>query len=121
MKFYGALGYVEFTGDFFVGKILEEGVQDFLFAAAEIGDGIGFETAPLTRENRIHEAGKNRTRNPESAVGDEGQSADQLIARLRIGEKPLNTEPQELVAVGIRVLFADDDKARLGMTFEKVG
>ena len=26
-----------------------------------------------------------------------------------------------MVAVGVRVLFADDDKARLRMTFEKVG
>ena len=26
-----------------------------------------------------------------------------------------------MVAIGVRVLFADDDKARLGMTFEKVG
>ncbi len=94
MKFYGALGDVEFAGDFFVGEILEEGVQDFLLAAAEIGDGIGFETASLTRENRIHETGKDGTRNPETAVGDEGQGADQLIARFRVSEKPLNTEAQ---------------------------
>src|SRR5580698_1018148 len=32
MKFYGAFGDVEFAGDFFVGKILEKRVQDFLFA-----------------------------------------------------------------------------------------
>jgi hypothetical protein len=41
VKFYGALGDVQFAGDFLVGKIFEERVQDFLFAAAEIGDGIG--------------------------------------------------------------------------------
>ena len=94
VKLYGALGDVEFAGDFLVGKIFEERVQNFLLAAAEICDGIGFETASLTRENRIHEAGKDRTRNPESAVGDEGQGADQLIARFRVSEKTFNTEAQ---------------------------
>ena len=121
MKFYGALGDVEFAGDFLVGKIFEQRVQNFLLAAAEIGDGIRFEAAALTRENGIHEAGKDRAGNPESPVGDEGQGTDQLIARLRVREQTLNTETQELVAVGVRVLFADDDKARFGMTFENVG
>ena len=58
VKFYGALGDVEFAGDFFVGKIFEERVQDFLLAAAEIGDGIGFEAAALIREDGIHESGQ---------------------------------------------------------------
>jgi len=94
VKFYGALGDVKFAGDFFVGEILEEGVQDFLLAAAEVGDGISFETASLTGENRIHETGKDGARNPETAVGDKGQGADQLIARFRVSEKTLHTEAQ---------------------------
>ena len=94
MKFYGALGDVEFAGDFLVGEILEEGVQDFLLAAAEIGDGISFEAASLTRENRIHEAGKDGTRNPETTVGDQGQGADQLVARFRVSEKAFNAKAQ---------------------------
>jgi hypothetical protein len=121
MKFYGAFGDVEFAGDLFVGKIFEKRVQDFLFAAAEIGDGIGFETAPLTGKYGIDKAGKDRARDPESSIGDQRQSADQLIAGFRVGEQTLNTETQELIAVGVRVLFADDDQARLGMTFEKIG
>ena len=80
VKFYRALGDVKFAGDLLVGKIFQERVQDFLLSAAEIGNGIGFETAPLTREDGIYEAGKDRTRNPESAVGDKWQGADQLIA-----------------------------------------
>ena len=42
MEFYCALGNVEFTGDFFVGEIFQKRIEDFLFAAAEIGNGIGF-------------------------------------------------------------------------------
>jgi hypothetical protein len=121
VKFYGAFGDVEFAGDFFVGKIFEQRVQDFLFAAAEIGDGIGFETATLTGKDGINKAGKDRARDPESSIGDQRQSADQLIAGFRVREKTLNTETQELIAVGVRVLFADDDQARLGMTFKKIG
>jgi hypothetical protein len=121
VKFYGAFGDVEFAGDFFVGKIFEQRVQDFLFAAAEIGDGIGFEPATLTGKDGINKAGKYRARDPEPSIGDQRQSADQLIAGFRVREKTLNTETQELITVGVRVLFADDDQARLGMTFEKIG
>src|SRR5580700_8500368 len=69
MKFYGALGDVEFAGDLFVGKIFEERVQDFLLAAAEIGDGIGFEAAALIGEYGIDESGKDRARDPETTAG----------------------------------------------------
>jgi len=121
VKFYGAFGDVEFAGDFFVGKIFEQGVQDFLFAAAEIGHGVGFETATLTGKDGIDEAGKHGARDPESSIGDQRQSANQLIAGFGVGEKTLNTETQELITVGVRVLFADHDQARLGMTLEKIG
>jgi len=121
VKFYSAFGDVEFAGDFFVGKVFEKRVQDFLFATAEIGDGIGFETATLTGKDGIDKAGKDRARHPESSIGDQRQSADQLIAGFRVGEKTLHTETQELIAVGVRVLFADDDQAGFGMTFEKIG
>ena len=84
VEFNGALGNVEFARDFLVGEILEKRVEYFLLAAAEIGDGIGFETAALTSKDGIDKAGKDGARNPESAVGDEGQSADQLIARFGV-------------------------------------
>src|SRR5690348_8727897 len=121
VKFHGALGDVEFAGDFLVRKIFEERVQDFLLAAAEVGDGICFEAASLTGQDGIDEAGKNRARDPESTIGDERQSAGQLFARLGVGEETLNSETQELIAVGVRVLLADDDKASFGMAFEKIG
>jgi len=41
VEFYRAFGDVEFAGDFFVGKIFQERIEDFLFAAAEVGDGLG--------------------------------------------------------------------------------
>jgi len=37
----------ELVGDFFVGLIFEEGVENFLFAAAEIGDGVGLQATTL--------------------------------------------------------------------------
>src|SRR5258708_25811021 len=45
----GALGNIEFAGDFLVGKILEKRIENFLFAPAEIGDRVGFEAASLAR------------------------------------------------------------------------
>lgn len=121
MEFHGALGNVEFAGDFLVGEIFEKRIQHFLLAAAEIGDGIGFEPAALAGEDGIDEAGKDGARNPETAVGDKRQSADQLIAGFGVSEKTLNAEAQELIAVGVGMLFADDDEARFRMAFEKIG
>ena len=47
VELYGAFGDVQFAGDFLVGKIFEQGVQNFLFAAAQIGDGIRLDAAAL--------------------------------------------------------------------------
>jgi hypothetical protein len=121
VKFYGALGNVEFAGDFFVGKILEERIENFLLAAAEIGDGIGFKAPALTGENGVNEARKDGARHPEAAIGDEGQRADELIAGFGIGEETLNAETEKLITVGVGVLFSDDDESSFGMAFEKIG
>lgn len=121
VEFDGALGNVEFAGDFLVGEIFEERIENFLLATAEIGDGIGFEAATLAGEDRIDKAGKDRARNPEAAVGDEGQGAGQLIAGFGVSQEAFDAEAQELIAVGVGVLFADDDEARFGMAFEKIG
>ena len=85
VKLYRAFGDVEFAGDFLVGKIFEERVQNFLLAAAEIGDGIGFEAAALIREDGIDETGEDRARNPETTAGYERQGANQLIAGFGVG------------------------------------
>ncbi len=42
MEFYGAFSDVEFAGDFLIGEIFQERIENFLFTAAEIGNGIGF-------------------------------------------------------------------------------
>ena len=47
VEFNGALGNVEFAGDFLVGEIFEERIEYFLLAAAEIGDGVSLETTTL--------------------------------------------------------------------------
>ena len=49
MELDGALGDIEFAGDFLVGKILEKRIENFLFAAAEVGDRVGLQAAPLSR------------------------------------------------------------------------
>ena len=120
MEFYGALGDIELAGDFLVGKILEERIKNFLFAAAEIGDGIGLEAARLVGENRIHESGKNLTRNPEAAIGDERQSSNELLAGFLVSENSLNSQAQKRKTVGVLVLVADDDEARVGETLDQI-
>src|SRR5215475_14228519 len=47
VKLDGALGDIEFAGNFLVREIFEERIEDFLLAAAEIGDGICFQAAVL--------------------------------------------------------------------------
>jgi hypothetical protein len=121
MEFDGALGDVEPAGDLFVGKILKERIEDFLLAAAEIGDGIGLEAAPLAGEYGIDKAREQLARNPESTVDDKGQSTNQLVACLGIGEEALHAKPEERVAIGIIVLLPDDDEPRLGITFKNIG
>src|ERR1043165_4168198 len=87
-----AFSDVEFAGDFFIGKIFEQRIEDFLFAAAEIGDGIGFEAPRRAGKNRVHETGEDGTGHPEAASSDERQRADQLIAGLGVGEDALYAE-----------------------------
>jgi hypothetical protein len=117
----GALGDIELAGDLFVGEIFKERIEDFLFAAAEIGDGIGFEAAALAGEDRVYETREKLARNPEAATGDQRKSANELVAGFDIGEKTLNAEAKERVAVGFVVLVADDDEARVGIAFENIG
>ena len=121
MKFYGAFRDVEFAGDFLVRKIFEERIQDFLLAAAEIGDGIGFQAAALAREDRIHETGQELARDPETSIGDQGERSNQLLPSFYVGEQALHTETEERKTVGIVVLLADDDQASFGMAFENIG
>src|ERR1700693_1163497 len=52
VKLDGAFGDVERAGDFLVRKILEERIENFLLATAEIRDGIGLQAAALAREDR---------------------------------------------------------------------
>ena len=70
MKFYGALGNVQTAANFFIGKIFEEGIENFLFAAAQIGDGVGFEAATLPGKYGVHKTRKELTGHPEATDGD---------------------------------------------------
>ena len=70
VKFYGALGNVQTAANFFIGKIFEQRIKNFLFAAAQIGDGIGFEAASLPGKYGVHETGKELTGHPEATDGD---------------------------------------------------
>src|SRR4029077_380600 len=120
-EFDGALGDIEPAGNLFVGKILEERIEDFLLAPAEISDGIGLEAGALAGEYGINKAGEQLPRNPESAVDDERQSTNQLVACFGIGEEALHAKPEERVAIGIIVLLPDNDEPRLGITFKNIG
>src|SRR6266481_4123522 len=49
VELHGAFGNVELAGDFLVRKILEQRIENFLLAAAEIRDGISLQAAALAR------------------------------------------------------------------------
>ncbi len=121
MEFHGAFGNVELAGDFLVRKILEERIENFLFAATEIRDGISLQAAALAREDGIDETGEELARDPETSVGDQGQRSDQLLAGFDVGEQAFHTETEKRKAVGIVVLLADDDQASFGVAFENIG
>ena len=121
MELDRTLGDIEPAGNLFVGKIFEERIEDFLLSAAEIGDGIGLEAAPLAGEYGINKAGEQLARHPESAVDDKRQSTNQLVACFGIGEEALHAKPKERVAIGVIVLLPDDDEPRLGITLKNIG
>jgi len=121
VKFDGAFCDVELAGDLFVGKVLEERVENFLFAAAEIGDGIGFQAACLSGKDGVHETGENGAGHPETATGDERESADQLVASFGVGEDALYAETEQRKAGRVLMLVADHDEAGVGVAFENIG
>ncbi len=121
MKLHGAFRNVELAGDFLVGKIFQEQVEDFLLAAAEIRDGIRLEAAALGCEDGIDETGEELAGNPEASAGDQRESVDQLFTGFDVGEKTLHAEAKEREAVGIVMLFADNDEAGFRIAFENIG
>src|SRR6266852_2661753 len=121
VKLHGAFRNVELAGDFLVRKIFQQRIEDFLFAAAEVGDGIGLQAAALSGKDGVNKSGEKLPRNPESSSGNQRERADQLFAGFYIGEKAFNAETQERKAIGLIVLFADDTEARFGKAFEKIG
>ena len=44
-----------------------------------------------------------------------------MITRFGIREKAFHTEAEELITVGVGMLFADDDEARFGMALHEIG
>src|SRR5438309_509541 len=121
VKLHGALCNIELVGDFFVGKMFQQRIENLLLAAAQIRDGVGLEAAALSGEDGINESREELPRNPESSAGNKRKSADQLFAGFDISEKPLHAKTQERKTVGFVVLLPNDDEPGLRMAFEKVG
>src|SRR5579883_77194 len=121
MEFDGALGDVELAGNFLVGEIFEQRIEDFLLTAAEIRDRVGFQAAALAGENGIDEARQNRAGNPETSLGNQRQSARQLIARFGIGEDTLHAEAKQREAIGLVQRVSNDNQAGFGEALENVG
>ena len=121
VKFHGAFGDVEAVGNFFVGQVFEQTAEDFLFAAAEIGRGVGAEAAALrTRKNRIDEARKDFARNPEAAVGDERKRTGELFAGLVVIEDAFDALTEKRVGIGFVQVVAHDDEAGIFGLIEDV-
>ena len=121
VKFYGAFGNIELAGDFLVGEILKKRIENFLFAAAKIGDGFRLETPALAREDGIDETRKYRTGHPETALRNERKRAGQLIAGFGVSEDAFDAKAQQGVGVGFVDGVAHNDEARVSVTFQDVG
>ena len=116
----GALGDIEFAGDFLVGKILEKRIENFLFAAAEVGDRVGLQAASLAGENGIDEAGEHRTRNPEAALRNEWQGARELVTRFRVAEDSLDAQTKKRKAVGFIDRVSNDNQSRVDVALQNI-
>src|SRR5262252_4880458 len=121
MELDGALGDVELAGDFLVREILEQRIENFLFAAAEIGDRVSLQATPLAGENGVYEAREHGTRNPETALGYQRQSTRKLVARFGVGENSLHAEAQQRVAVRFIQRITHDNQTRIGVTLKNIG
>src|SRR6266852_7104932 len=71
VKLHSAFRNVKLAGNLLVGKIFQQRIEDFLLAAAQIGDGIGLQAAALAGKDGINESGEKLPRNPESAAGNQ--------------------------------------------------
>src|ERR1700738_5362893 len=58
VKFYGTFRDIQTAANFFIGKIFEERIENFLFAATQIGDGVGFQAPALSGKYGVHETRK---------------------------------------------------------------
>src|SRR5260370_16660845 len=92
VKLHGAFRNVELAGDFLVRKIFQQRIQDFLFAAAEIGDGIGLQAAALAGKDGVNESGEKLPWNPESSRGNTCELSDQLFPPSNIRANSFNAE-----------------------------
>jgi len=121
VELYRALCDVELARNFLVGKIFEERIEDFLFAAAQVGDGVGFEPARLSGEDGVDETGENGARDPKASIGNERESANKLVASLGVGEDAFYAETKQGEASGVLMLFADDYEASISVALENIG
>src|SRR5581483_3933460 len=117
----GTLGDIELAGDFLVGEIFEQGIENFLFAAAQVRHGIGFQAPALTGEDGINDAGKELARNPEPSPRHKRKGAGKLLTSLLVRKKSFYAEAKKRIGVVFEMLFPDDDQARIGITFEDIG
>src|ERR1700694_4129997 len=78
VKFYSAFGDVEFVSNLLVGQVFKQTIQDFLFAAAQVGRSVCLQAAAVRpAQDRVDKPGKYGAGNPKSSVGDQWQCARQ--------------------------------------------
>src|SRR5271167_1374595 len=92
VEFDGTFRNVELAGDFFIGEVFEKRIENFLFAATEIGNGLGLETASLAGKDGIDEARQDGTRHPETALRNQRKGAGKLIASFGVSQDAFDAE-----------------------------
>ena len=115
VEFHRPLGNVQAIGNFLVDQVLEQPIEHFLFASAQLAGTISSETTPLRcAQNRIHEKGKHLARNPKAAVGNQQQRTRELPMSLLAIQDALYTLPQQRVALRLFQLFPTTSSFAVG-------
>src|SRR5882672_4695512 len=90
VKFHSSFGDIELVPDLLVGQVLQQRIQHFLFAAAQIGGRVSLQAAAVRpTQDGVDKTGEYGARNPESSIGDQRQCERQLLPGFFIGKQPL--------------------------------
>src|SRR5207253_9953444 len=103
VELYGSFGDVQPVCNFLIGKVLQQGIEDFLFAPAQAGGSPEPAVAWNAVQDGIHEAGQHRPRHPIAPARDVLQGATRLAGGLGVGDRKSTRLNSSHVAISYAV------------------